>query len=187
MMRVASLLLVALLSACAGQSTETSYYLLRSDQGLTSRTLVPSTHYVLDQITIAPYLNQGGLILETQAGEMRTARHHLWAEPLYEGIRVFLMTEISQAKGEDILMGKIEEIGTSINVRIDQLHGTHDGRARLVAYWWLQKGSDIEAAYQFAEYRDLGEDGYDALARAEKALLSDLAGKIAATLVATDS
>jgi uncharacterized lipoprotein YmbA len=54
-----------------------------------------------------------------------------------------------------------------------------------VAYWWLQKGSDIEAAYQFAEYRDLGEDGYDALARAEKALLSDLAGKIAATLVPT--
>ena len=186
MMRVASLLLVVFLSACAGQPTETSYYLLRSDQHMTSRALVPSTHYVMDQITIAPYLSQGGLILETQAGEMRTARHHLWAEPLYEGIRVFLMTEISHAKGEDILMSKITEASTSINVRIDQLHGTDDGRARLVAYWLLQKGTEIEAAYQFAEYRDLGEDGYDALARAEKALLSDLASRIASTLVATD-
>lgn len=186
MMRVASLLLVVLLSACAGQSTEPSYYLLRSDQAMTSRALDPSTQYVLDQITIAPYLNQNGLILETSTGEMRTARYHRWSEPLYEGIRIFLMTEISHAKGEDILMGKIEEADASINVRIDQLHGTNDGRARLVAYWWLQKGSEIEAAYQFAEYRDLGEDGYDALARAEKALLSDLASKIASTLVATD-
>lgn len=187
MIRVASLLLVVFLSACAGQSTEPSYYLLRSDQNLTSRTLEPSTQYVLNQITIAPYLNQNGLILETNAGAMRTARYHLWAEPLYEGIRVFLMTEISQARGEDILMGKIEEAETSINVRIDQLHGTGDGRARLVAYWWLSQGSDIKAAYQFAEYRDLGQDGYDALARAEKALLSDLAGKIAASLASPDS
>lgn len=186
MMRVASLLLVVFLSACAGPATEPSYYLLRTDQELTTRALAPSKHYALNRVTIAPYIDKGGLLLETQAGEMRPARNHLWAEPLYEGIRVYLMSEISHAKGEDILMGKVEKDTTRINVRIDQLHGTHDGQARLVAYWWLQKDGKTQAAYQYAEYKALGQDGYAALAGAEKALLSDLAGKIASSLTVAE-
>lgn len=182
MMRVASLLLVVLLSACAGTSTEPNYYLLRTDHDMATRTMALSSHYALGSVTIAPYIDQSGLLLETRAGEMRPAKYHLWAEPLYEGVRVFLMSEISHARGEDILVGAIERDATRINVRIDQLHGTHDGRARLVAYWWLQQGEETREAYQFAEYRDLGEDGYAALASAEKALLADLANRIAASL-----
>lgn len=181
-----SLLLAALLSACAGQITEPSYYLLRSDQNMTSRPLKPSQYFSLGAITIAPYIDQRGLLLETHEGDMRPARHHLWAEPLYEGARILLLTEISRVKGQDILPASVDKRATSIDVRIDQLHGTQDGRARLVAYWWLQREGEVQAIYQFAEYRTLSEDGYAALAGAEKALLMNLAGEIAATLVDPD-
>lgn len=184
MTRVAILLLaLGLLSACASQTTEPHYYLLRSDEDASTREMQPSEHYALGRVMLAPYIDQQGLLLETSAGELRPARHHLWAEPLYEGVRIFLLTGVSQAAGYDILPSSIRATDIRVNVRIDQLHGTSDGSARLVAYWWLVHDGEIQGAYQFAEYQKLDKDGYAALANAEKALLSRLAKEIAATLV----
>ena len=130
--------------------------------------------------------DQPGLLLETQSGEIRPARYNLWAEPIYDGVRGFLLMEISQSKGEDILPVLMNKDAAVINVRIDQLHGTHDGQAKLVAYWWLARGDGILSSYLFAESRTLDSDGYAALAAAEKALLSELATRIAGSLVLSD-
>jgi uncharacterized lipoprotein YmbA len=72
-----------------------------------------------------------------------------------------------------------------LDIRIDQLHGTYDGQAKLVAYWWLRRGNEVVSAYQFSEQRQLSADGYAALVSAQQALLSQLASEISATLVAT--
>jgi uncharacterized lipoprotein YmbA len=61
-----------------------------------------------------------------------------------------------------------------------------DGKAKLVAYWWLRRGKDVLSAHQFAEDRALAADGYAALVAAEQALLTELAKNIAATLVTTE-
>jgi uncharacterized lipoprotein YmbA len=71
-----------------------------------------------------------------------------------------------------------------IDIHIDQLHGTNRGTARLVAYWWLRRGGDVVSAHQFAEEMTLAENGYPSLVAAEEALLTRLAAKIAASLVA---
>ena len=180
-MKVASLLLVVLLAGCASQTIEPSYYLLRSNSELQSRELNPSEKYSMGRVEIAAYLDQSGLLMETASGEMRPARHNLWAEPMYEAIRNFLLIEIAQAKGEDILPSRLNKRATVIDVRIDQLHGTYDGKATLVAYWWLRTDGEVVATYQFAESQTLGTDGYAAMVAAEEALLSRLAQKIAAT------
>ena len=177
---VVSLLIVG----CSSQPVEPNYYLLRPTGELQSRTLVPSSDFALGDVRIASYVDQQGLLLETTAGEIRPARQHLWAEPMYESVRTFLDLEISRAKGSDIFAAKFNKDAIIIDIRIDQLHGTHDGQAMLAAYWWLRKGNEIIASYQYAERKMLAADGYAALASAEKALLSDLAEKIAASLVA---
>jgi uncharacterized lipoprotein YmbA len=97
------------------------------------------------------------------------------------------MVEIAQAKGQDILPANLGNTAIVLDIRLDQLHGTNDGKAKLVAYWWLRRGKDVLSAYQFAEEQALAADGYAALVAAEQALLSELAKKIAATLVITDS
>lgn len=186
-MRVASLLLVVLLTGCAGQTIEPSYYLMRSDHELESRQLNPSTDFSMGAVVIASYIDQPGLLMETTDGQMRAAQHHLWAEPIYESVRNQLMVEIAQAKGEDILSANLGNTAIVLNIRIDQLHGTHDGKARLVAYWWLRRGKEVVSAYQFSEEQALDADGYGALVAAEEVLLSQLAKKIAATLVVSDS
>ena len=183
-MKVASLLLVVLLAGCASQTIEPSYYLLRTSNDLQSRELNPSDQFSMGKVEIAAYLDQSGLLMETASGEMRPARHNLWAEPMYEAVRNFLLIEVAQAKGEDILPSRLNKSATVIDVRIDQLHGTYDGKAKLVAYWWLRRDGGVIATYQFAESQTLSVDGYAALVAAEESLLSQLAKKIAESTVA---
>jgi uncharacterized lipoprotein YmbA len=59
-----------------------------------------------------------------------------------------------------------------------------DGSARRVANWVVIDATihTVPAEYSFSETEPLSADGYDALVRAEKKLLSRLADPIAATL-----
>jgi len=183
-MKVFPLLLVMLLVGCASQTVEEpSYYLLRSGKDLPSSALSVSTLFSLGAVEIAPYLNQPGLVMETADGQMRPASQNLWAEPIFDGVRNFLSTEIAQAHGQELLPANLTSNSTVVNIRIDQLHGTRDGKAILVAYWWLVRADEVVALNRFANSRDLQMSGYSALVDAEKDLLRELAGRIAASLV----
>jgi uncharacterized protein len=181
-MKVAGFLLLALLAGCASQTIPPTYYLLRSDQDLQSSALTTSKRYSLGSVEIAAYIDQPGLVLATGTDEMRAASQHLWAEPVYDGVRNFLATEIAQASGQQLLPTKLNRDATAVNIRIDQLHGTSDGQAQIVAYWWLVRGDEVASLNRFAESRTLSASGYSALVDAEKQLLAELAQRIAASL-----
>ncbi len=170
-----------LLAACAGTPVEPSYYLLRVDGATTSRALAPAP-YRLGPVSVAPYINRAGLLLEIAPGQVRPARNHLWAEPVQEGVRALLTTEISRALGQDILPLTATSTGPVISVRIEQFHGTQSGEAKLEAFWGVSEGDSILAAQQFAATLPLSRDGYGALAEAQRALLQSLAQAIAAGL-----
>ncbi|MEZ5572164.1 MAG: ABC-type transport auxiliary lipoprotein family protein [Halioglobus sp.] len=183
-MKSASVLcLLIVLSGCASQTIEPTYYLLRSDQNMQSGKLSPSRDFSLGTVEIAAYLDQPGLVMETADAQMRAASQNLWAEPIYDGVRNFLTTEIAQASGSELLPSKLNRNSTVVNIRIDQLHGTQDGTARLVAYWWLVRGDEVLALNRFADSQTLQVSGYSALVDAEKNLLAALARQIAASLV----
>jgi len=181
------LLLVVLLAGCASQTIEPSYYLLRSGKDLSSSTLRPSSDFSLGAVEIAPYLDQPGLVMETTEGQMRPASQNLWAEPVFDGVRNFLATEIAQAHGQELLPAKLTSDSTVVNIRIDQLHGTRDGKAIIVAYWWLVRADQVIALNRFSESRALQTSGYGALVDAEKVLLAELAQQIATSLVTARS
>ena len=151
-MKIAYFLSVlALLSACASQTIEPNYYLFRSDQDLQSGKLSASREYSLGTVEITAYIDQPGLMIETADGQMRQASQNLWAEPIYDGVRNFLATEIAHANGQELLPTKLTENTTVVNIRIDQLHGTLDGKAKIVAYWWLIKNDNVVALNRFSE------------------------------------
>ena len=182
MNRATLLLILVCLGACSSQPPKTNYYLLRSDSDFSTRTLAPATDFALGNVYIAPYIDQRGLLMETPEGDLKPARYNLWAEPLYEGVSLFMVKEIASKSGTDLLPTAVRPGIGAINLRIDQLHGTNDGYARLVAYWWLEREGELISAHQFGEQLALAGDGYAALADAEKQLLSQLAGRIAESL-----
>jgi hypothetical protein len=178
----APLLLAAMLGACAGTPVETHYYLLRPEPPLQTRGLQPSTEYAMGEVSVAPYIDQPGLVLELGPGEVRPARHHQWAEPMAGALPNFLLLEVSRAVDADVFHEFDSAAPLVFAVRIDQLHGTADGHALLVAYWRLRNKGEEIASYQLVERQALTRDGYDALAEAETLLLKKLARRIAESL-----
>lgn len=167
-----------LFSACSSQAPIPSYYLLRNTQDEGSRTLQTKAPFALGEVVIAPYIDQPGLLLETNEGDLRPARFHLWAEPLREGIRAFLLNSLSQDSGYEVIAWETNRGAKRIRVRIDQFHGTQNGDALLVAHWWQDNADANGPVHEFVGKQALDTDGYGALASAQKTLLRQLAAAI---------
>lgn len=185
-MKIALAALGLLLAACSGTPVEQHYYLLRSGAPTQTRDLEPSTRFAMGQTIVAPYIDQSGLILEIAPGEIRPARHHQWAEPMAGALSNLLLVEVSRAVDADIFPAAASGAPLVFDVRIDQLHGTLQGDALLVAYWWIRDEGGEFASFQFSETRPLARDGYAALADAQKALLLELARRIGESLLSAD-
>ena len=178
-------ILVVLTAGCGGKAPELTQYLLRTDTPGQIAGKAPASTGIGD-LTVASYIDSPGLVLESSNGEVRMARHHQWAEPLRESLRSFLAAEIATASGQAIGSHKhrASTWKRRIDIHIDQLHGNTDGDATLVAYWAVVDPTNLTLLSEkaFSDTEPLSGDGYDALVRAEKTLLSRLAVAIAGTL-----
>lgn len=186
MKSLALIMAILLGAACASTVPTLQKYLLRSDTSNQYAVENASAVIGIGLVTVASYVDGLGLVLETGSGEVRTARDHQWAEPLRESLRTFLAREISAEVGREIRAQRSGETDWQrrIDIRIDQLHGTASGHAKLVAYWTifdLGKRTVI-AENGFVEIEALTDNGYSALVASHKILLARLAAAIAATL-----
>ena len=183
-MRIVIVSFLLLLTACSSKPVvDTHFYLLRdSGEVPATRALSPSSEYALGNVSIAPYIDQSGLTLKLTSGEIRPAQYHQWAEPMHKSVRNFLQQQISLALGNDLFPAALSEAPVQVEIRVDQLHGTQDGEAVILAYWWLKQGGTILESYQFGDKLALSESGYEALADTLRALLKNLATHIATTL-----
>jgi len=187
-MRVVALSCCLLLLACSGATPARTQYLLRTAE--------PASHVAaqtglarvgMGRITVAPYLDQFGIVVETEEREVRAARNHQWAEPLADGLRLYLRDAIAGSLGEDVAASVSEHsvYGVVVDVFVEQLHGTRDGQAVLVASYRIEvPGSKTRKVVErrFADAKPIEKRGYAGLVDAEVALLSRLANAIAAEI-----
>ena len=167
--------------ACSSRPVQTSEYLLRPQPASTQDYAEPSIG--LGKIEVAPYLDHEGIVLEIIPGEINTAQHHRWADPLDFAIRRYLQVAIGRAAGLDIA-GSLTEtsaVETQIDVMVYQLHGSVSGNVKLVAEWQIQsiKSGDMLARRRFGGAKTIQGDGYAEIVRAHAALLDELAESIA--------
>jgi uncharacterized lipoprotein YmbA len=185
-MKIVSIALLLLLTACSSTPViDTHYYLLRDGGEVPAiRALSPSSDYALGNVTIAPYIDQPGLTLMLTSGEIRPALYHQWAEPMHQSVRNFLQRQISIALGDDLFPVALSDAPIQLEIRVDQLHGTATGEAVLLAYWWLKQGGKILESYQYGEQIPLQQSGYEALVDTERELLKKFAEHIGSYLKA---
>ena len=172
-----------LLAGCAGSPVvEDHDYLLRPQQMMVSSGSRSVVH--LKPVTVAPYLSQKGLVLQTGGSEINVAKHHRWAEPLDEAVERYL--QVSVANQADVAVESAplitEEDGRTVAVRINQLHGTETGQVRLVADWKVEDADGESALYSIDETVRQAASGYPALVEAHADLLDQLAAAIAESL-----
>jgi uncharacterized lipoprotein YmbA len=186
-MRITALVSTLFLIACAGDPPPPqTHYLLRADTPVqTSRVEAPIS-IGLRRVEVAAYLRQSGLVVATGPHQVRPARHHLWAEPLEEGLRRYLRAEISRALGYDISADVLQrkQWDYAVEIIVEELHGTLSGEALLSASWRITRGdsTDPVADFRFARSASLSQDGYAGLVEAEIGLARQLAVAIADSL-----
>jgi uncharacterized lipoprotein YmbA len=179
-------MLLMLVTACAGAPPPTTRYLLPIDVPEGAVRFDPPVRVGLAPISVAPYLNQPGLVVETETGQIRPASQHVWAEPIALGLYRILQSELSAALGfqiDDDITGR-PHWDYAVDVEIDRFHGTLDGRAMLIARWSVTSivAKGERAGYRFSSSLPLEAPGYQALVDAEIALTRVLAGKIASSI-----
>ncbi len=185
-MKRLGLMALILIAGCAGQVAERNQYLLRSTHDTKSTTSDAPPRLEIGNLSVAPYIDQPGLVIANADGSIRVARNHLWAEPLRSSVRSFLASEISAALGEPVRRHSDGAARTELEIsaRIDQLHGTENGSVLLVASWTVIDISNRAVLVErgFTDTQPLTTDGYAALVDAESALLERLAAAIAGSI-----
>jgi len=190
-MKYLALITILLIAGCSSNPAPSlKQYLLRAEAPVqftsqdTRQGLV--TTISLGKVAVAPYIDGLGLVLEKGDGQVHIARDHQWAEPLRLSLRSFLSNKISEGFGQPIRAYSYgsKDLSRRIDVRIDELHGTNNGEAKLVAFWAvIDPGKQaVLSENSFYDTEAIDRDGYGALVFAEKVLLSRLASSIAKTL-----
>ena len=172
-------ILILLLCGCAGKPPARQDYLLRPDSsvvGAEDRSVVR-----LRQVELAPYLDQDGIVLATADSEIHAGKQNVWAEPLDQSIVRYLQVAIGAAARRTVEVSPLTTPGSAMEivVRIHQLHGSVDGRVRLVAEWSLTDDQGSVSLFQFESTVRQTTDGYPALVDAHGTLLDELASAIA--------
>ena len=191
-MKACTSFLILLLTICAGCSSsplpESHDYLLRP-QVNTSK-YENEAVIALDRVEIAPYLDEQGIVLETAAGQIDTATHNRWAEPLDFAIRRYLQVSISQDMSQNIasIIEPSSKTRTRIDVYVHQLHGSVTGTVKIVAEWQIREteSGNVIAAGQYANNETIAGDGYGEIVMAHSRLLDQLASSIASELQIAD-
>jgi uncharacterized lipoprotein YmbA len=185
-MRNTAFLSVVLLVACAGSSTPRTQYLLRTEPAQRSGRVEAPVRIALGRVAVAPYLDQAGIVVQTQAGQVRAARQHEWAEPLNAGLRSILRAEMSEALGYDVSANPADGVhwDFTVDVYVDQLHGSMAGTAVLDASYRIapRHGAGEVVEYRFSRSAPLPRKGYAGVVDAEADLARQLAQAIAAGL-----
>ncbi len=185
-MRSFALLFFVLMLACAGSPPLRSQYLLRAEPTERSERVEAPVHVGLGRVAVAPYLDQAGIVVQMQAGQLQTAHQHQWAEPLDSGLRSLLRAEMSEALGYDVSATPSDEADWdyTVHVYFDRLHGTMNGTAVLDAVYWIRTGSGEGGLgeYRFSASEPLPREGYPGLVEAEADLARELARAIAGSL-----
>lgn len=195
-----TLLTFVLLCGCsAQQAPATRLYLLATDATNRSPALTVPARIAINQVRVASYLQQPGIVMTLDDGSIRAASFHQWGEPLRDGLRRSLANEIAAALEEPVRFSEGGALAVEapasyiIDLLIPRLHATGEGVVILEAFWSIRSqglsGAGTGAANKGAvtehELRlssPLKADGYAAVVAAHEAALAMLAGAIAEAL-----
>ena len=181
-----SILLITLTISvgCASSSPQSFDYLLRPQISSPENDAKPKI--ALDKIEVAPYLDRKGIVLETSPGQVDTAQHHRWADPLDFSIRRYLQVALAQETGQNIAstFESTSDAETQIDVFIHQLHGSVTGTVKIVAEWQIRStdSGEVTASDQYSGAETITGDGYGEVVQAHAELLDQLAKSISTKL-----
>jgi uncharacterized protein len=181
---VALLALGICLSACAGKSASSKFYVLSSlpQSGLSAG---GGTPIGVLPIGMPDYLDRPQIVTRVSENEIRLDEFSRWAEPLKEGFtRVLvenLSTLLNTAKVISTTESAIIPMALQVGVEVVQFDGTLGGDVVLIVKWGLfeREGKKLLLGKRSTFKEPTGSATYEALVAAESRAVSALSREIA--------
>jgi len=190
--------LIFLVIGCSSKPTpETQYFVLNPDTQATSTAITKSLEndskniVVIKSIKLAEFLDQPGIVLQTDAHQIEVAHYHRWGEPLTRGLHRYVLETLTTQLPQHSLLSSNEFssdlIHQKLDITVNQFHGTTDGSALLSGHWMLQQSDSKTSIVHepFSYQASLTDSGYPELVNQLANLLEDLCDDIASSIKAS--
>ena len=177
---------------CSGApKIETQYFLLtpETQQSSEEKSSDAETNVhkliILEPIVLAEYLDQPGIVLQTDQHQIEIAHYHRWAEPLKRNIHRFVIETLATQKMEYSLQPSTtfsrDVTSLSLSLHINQFNGSVSSAALLSGHWTLKqtKSNELIKTVTFSHEAPLKQSGYPELVAQLANLLEILCKDIA--------
>jgi uncharacterized lipoprotein YmbA len=162
-------LIVSCLAACAsGPAAPIEYYVLAPQISASDHVVERSSRptLVIENVDLAAYLRQTGMIIQTGNNQILVSRTHLWAESLESALPKALVRELQrQSDDYSYYLKSVDWVGETdyrLRLRIDSLQSTDRGEVVSAGRYQLISAEDAGSpvVVDFSFVRDLDQDGY---------------------------
>ena len=181
---ITGLISLFLVAAC-GRSAPTTYYALEDTTAFVQQDRLPAKTLRIARVALPQYLEREPIVTRTNGVvELGVNPVHVWAEPLGDGIRRVLQTELSApllTHGLTVLPLASESSGTyTLLVDILRLDGELGKNVALAAQWSLLESAGNRTVDDgiFTAESALGSSSYAELVHEESILVRRLAAHL---------
>jgi uncharacterized lipoprotein YmbA len=178
------LALVVCLSACAGKSASSKFYVLSP---LPQSTMSGAEGITIGVLPVAmpDYLDRPQVVTRVSENEIKLDEYNRWAEPLKENFYTVLVDNLSTLLSNEKIIKTSHNLGTPlglhVGVEVLQFDGTLGGDVVLVAKWGLieEQGKKLLLAKRSSLKEPTGAATYEALVAAQSRAVATLSREIA--------
>lgn len=177
------------LGACAAEPVSLSYYLLSTPSAEQARNQPISAKKVLviEDVEMATYLRQSGIIMQTSGNQLQISKQHLWAENLEFAVpKQLAMAMQEQSTEYQVYVRNLDFVPSarfSLRLHIDNLQATDRGEVVSSGRYQLIDNEDSQhsTTVDFYFERDLQQDGHSHAVEKIRELLDDIAADVIKT------
>jgi uncharacterized lipoprotein YmbA len=185
-------LLALLLALTACSAAPTQFYTLLPPPSA-PQAATPSFQIEVQPVDLPPQVSTPELVVRTGSGEMVPVDTRRWIAPLGDEIRGALSADLSRRLGAHDVYGLPNSVAATgqgvptwrITVKVQRFESALGAYARVDALWSLRRaGDNMIAAACGSSVSETVQAGYPALVEGHQRVVDELAGQIAAALVA---
>jgi uncharacterized lipoprotein YmbA len=179
---------------CAGSSTPTSFYLLKTLPEAASKIATPSTgknvSVLVGPVAMPVYLDRTQFVTRTGKNELDLHEFQHWAEPLTDTFYRVLMENLSiLLRSPEIYMFpryRAATVDYQLIIDVMRFDGDSAGKVSLIAFWRILngKGTDVIVARKSVVQATALSSETESIMAAQNTVLNEFSSEIAAALQA---
>ena len=183
--------LIFMVIGCSSKPTPETQYFVLTPNALTASTTTSKALQndsknvvVIESINLAEFLDQPGIVLQTDTHQIEVAHYNRWGEPLKRSLHRYILETLTTQLTQHSLMSSDEFssdlIHHELEITVNQFNGTTDGKALLSGHWMLKQADTKKHIFHnaFSYQVTLVSSGYPDLVNQLAELLEQLCREI---------